>query len=67
MNETVLVLTLVSAVGIGTPILLAGLGEMLTEHSGVMNLGVEGMMLVGGAFGFWVSSEVAIALSSYRI
>lgn len=59
MNDSVLILTLVSAIAIGTPILLAGLGEMLTEHSGVMNLGVEGMMLVGGAVGFWASSEVA--------
>lgn len=55
MNESVILLSLVSAVGIGTPILLAGLGEMLTEHSGVMNLGVEGMMLGGGVIGFWVS------------
>ena len=29
------------------PILLAGLGELVTEKSGVLNLGVEGMMLCG--------------------
>ena len=35
------------------PILLAGLGELVTEKSGVLNLGVEGMMLSGavGALG----------------
>lgn len=59
MNESVLLLSLASAVVIGTPILLAGLGEMMAEHSGVMNLGVEGMMLGGGVVGFWVSTQHA--------
>ena len=59
MNESVLLLSLVSAIGFGTPILLAGLGEMMTEHSGVMNLGIEGMMLVGGVVAFSVSTEYA--------
>jgi simple sugar transport system permease protein len=59
MNESVLLLTVVSAIAVGTPILLAGLGEILTEQSGVMNLGIEGMMLVGGVAGFWASTEVS--------
>lgn len=53
MNDTVLVLSLASAVVAGTPILLAGLGELIAERSGVMNLGVEGMMLMGAVVGFW--------------
>ena len=67
MNDSVVILTLVSAVAVGTPILLAGLGEMMTEHSGVMNLGVEGMMLVGGVVGFWASTEttsIALAMAA---
>jgi len=36
----------------GTPLLLASTGEILAERSGVMNLGVEGMMLLGAAVGF---------------
>jgi general nucleoside transport system permease protein len=43
---------LVTAVASGTPILLAGLGELVAEKSGVLNLGVEGMMAVGTWAGF---------------
>jgi len=41
----------------GTPILLATLGEMITEKSGILNLGVEGMMLIGAFGGFFVSYQ----------
>jgi simple sugar transport system permease protein len=51
VNETVVVLTIAGAIVAGTPLALAALGEILTERSGVMNLGIEGMMLVGGVFG----------------
>jgi len=44
---------LASGVAYGTPLLYAALGELLTERSGVLNLGVEGMMLVGAVMGFW--------------
>jgi simple sugar transport system permease protein len=39
----------------GTPLLFATLGELITERAGVLNLGVEGMMLVGALTGFAVS------------
>lgn len=39
----------------GTPLLFATLGELLAERSGVLNLGVEGMMLVGALAGFTTS------------
>jgi general nucleoside transport system permease protein len=52
-NNGVLVVVLASAVTYGTPLLYAALGELLTERSGVLNLGVEGMMLVGAVMGFW--------------
>ena len=38
----------------GTPLLLATVGEIVSERAGVMNLGIEGMMLVGAMGGFAV-------------
>ncbi len=52
MNTSILVVVLASAVAYGTPLLYAALGELLAERSGVLNLGVEGMMLVGAVMGF---------------
>ncbi len=53
-GETMLVAVLAAAVQSGTPLLYATLGEILSERSGVLNLGVEGMMIVGAFFGFLV-------------
>lgn len=53
MNNTLLIVVLASGVTYGTPLLFASLGELLTERAGVLNLGVEGMMLVGAVMGFW--------------
>jgi simple sugar transport system permease protein len=54
MNLAVWVTIAASAVGAATPLLLASLGELITERAGVLNLGVEGMMLVGAMSGFAV-------------
>ncbi|MDR2529481.1 MAG: ABC transporter permease [Synergistaceae bacterium] len=51
-----LTFTLAAAVRSGTPILYATLGEILTEKSGVMNLGLEGIMLMGALSGFAAAS-----------
>jgi simple sugar transport system permease protein len=56
MNDSVFVLALLNAIVVGTPILYAGIGEIVTQRSGIMNLGVEGMMLVGAVTGFWATT-----------
>lgn len=40
-----------------TPLLLAAIGELVVEKAGVLNLGVEGMMIVGAICGFAVTVE----------
>ncbi len=52
MNDGIVVVVLAAAVAYGTPLLFAALGELLAERSGVLNLGVEGMMLIGAVTGF---------------
>lgn len=51
------VLLLASLMVASTPIFLAAMGEMVVEKSGVLNLGVEGMMIVGAISGFIVAVE----------
>ncbi|MEG2004792.1 MAG: ABC transporter permease [Bilophila sp.] len=51
-SPEIIIPVLVSTVQAGTPVLYATLGEMLTERSGVLNLGVEGLMIMGAFFGF---------------
>jgi simple sugar transport system permease protein len=43
---------LLTVITASTPLLLAASGELVTERAGVLNLGVEGMMIVGAACGF---------------
>lgn len=47
---------IVMTLGAGTPLIFAALGELVTEKSGVLNLGVEGMMLVGAIVAFITTS-----------
>ena len=46
-----------------TPLLIAATGELVTERAGVLNLGVEGMMIVGAACGFagaWLTGSTTL-------
>jgi len=43
---------LVATIRAGTPLVFAAIGELVTEKAGVLNLGIEGMMLIGAVTGF---------------
>jgi len=55
MNPDIIIPIIITLIGASTPILFAALGELVVEKSGVLNLGVEGMMLVGAVTGFGVA------------
>jgi ABC-type uncharacterized transport system permease subunit len=46
---------LITIITASTPLLLASIGELVTERAGVLNLGVEGMMVMGAVIAFAVS------------
>jgi simple sugar transport system permease protein len=56
-----------TGVVLGTPLAFAAVGELIAERAGVINLGVEGMMLIGAVVGFVVgvkSDSVALAFAA---
>lgn len=57
LTQAVIISILAAGVRLATPILLASLGELLSERSGVLNLGLEGVMMFGTLFGFVVSQQ----------
>ena len=57
LSEAFLTALLFGAVMAGVPLLLAGLGEQISEKAGVLNIGIEGMMLMGAYSGFVVAYE----------
>ena len=57
-----ILLTVITA---ATPLVLASLGELVTERSGVLNLGVEGMMIIGAICGFAVAVETGSPLLGF--
>lgn len=70
MSPEQIVLLLAAAVTSGAPLIFAGIGEVLAERSGVLNLGLEGVMLVGAVAGFaaavaignpWLAAATAMA------
>ena len=57
LQAAIIVNLLTAVIRISTPLLLAAIGEMITENSGIMNLGVEGTMLTAAFIGFLVTKQ----------
>lgn len=53
-TQTVLIAVVASGVRLAVPLLIASLGEMYGQRSGVLNLGVDGIMLLGAFTGYYV-------------
>ncbi len=70
MSSVLTVAFFKAAIIAGTPLLFATLGEIMTERSGNLNLGVEGMMLMGAVIGFQIgyhTNNPALALVAAAI
>lgn len=59
LTDALLSSLLTGAIVAGIPLLLAGLGEQMSERAGVLNIGIEGMMLAGAYLGFLVAWSTA--------
>jgi simple sugar transport system permease protein len=65
MSTAVFTGLLASAVLAAVPLAYAALGEVLSEHVGVMNVGIEGVMLVGAAVGFVVAVDSGSVVAGF--
>ena len=57
MDDNILTSILVATLVAGTPLIITALGELVTEKSGVLNLGAEGIMAVGAIAGFAMAHQ----------
>lgn len=63
LTGTFMIAFIAGTITVAVPLLLAGLGEQISERAGVLNLGLEGMMLVGAFVGF----AVTLATGSFAL
>lgn len=59
INANIGISIVMTAILYGTPLVFAGIGELFAERSGVLNLGVEGMILMGAVLAFFTSQRMS--------
>ena len=73
MDNAFIISILIITIRAGTSLLYATLGEIFTERAGILNLGVEGIMIMGAATSFsaayysdnaWLALAIAVAIGS---
>lgn len=62
-----IVVTLAAGIRLATPFLLAGLGETIGQRSGVLNLGVEGVMLLGAFGAYYTALETGSTITGVLV
>lgn len=62
INSEIIIIILATGIRLATPYLLAALGEMFVQRSGVYNLGVEGIMMMGAFSGFYATLQLGSPL-----
>ncbi|GAB6154588.1 ABC transporter permease [Desulfosporosinus burensis] len=62
LNFDIIIIILATGIRLATPYLLAALGEMFVQRSGVYNLGVEGIMMMGAFAGFYATLQMGSPL-----
>ena len=66
-TQAVLIATLASMIRFGAPFLLAALGETVGQRAGVLNLGVEGVMLLGAFASYYTTLKTGSALAAVLV
>jgi simple sugar transport system permease protein len=65
MSGDVILLGLAGVIASGAPIVLAAIGETLTERAGVVNLSLNGLIILAAMMGFWISVETGSLLLGF--
>ena len=64
-HHSIYIVLFANTVKAGTILLFPTIGEIFSERAGILNLGVEGMMLIGAFVGFVVAYTTKIHISGF--